>query len=91
MRVRLDIDTIPDSLYESLLNEFRKQHGDANYTEWELTTRELINRELERLQYCLEQETKQFNHHNDKMQQHQAEMDKIELAISALKIDLDEE
>ena len=36
-KVRLDIDTIPDTLYYALLNEFKKQGGNGEYGEWNIT------------------------------------------------------
>ena len=36
-QVRLDIDLIPEDLYRLLLEEFRRQFGEADYSEWEIT------------------------------------------------------
>ena len=38
MKVRLDVDLIPDSLYVALLNEFERQHALLGaYVDWEIT------------------------------------------------------
>lgn len=35
-RVRLDIDLIPEPLYQMLIEEFKRQHGNAYYESWDL-------------------------------------------------------
>ena len=37
MKNRLDIDLIPESLYQDILNEFKQQFGEGIYDEWEIT------------------------------------------------------
>ena len=35
--VILDIDELPNNLYEMLLKEFRFQHGNGTFTNWKIT------------------------------------------------------
>lgn len=35
--VALDIDLIPESLYDALLAEFIRQHGEACFVDWCIT------------------------------------------------------
>jgi len=38
LRVKLNIDSIPDELYDALLEEFRNQFGDSvRFDDWEIS------------------------------------------------------
>jgi len=37
--VRLDIDDIPPELYDMLLDEFKRQHGEGDYIAWKVIAR----------------------------------------------------
>jgi len=40
-RLRLDIEDIPEDLYQLLLREFINQFGEVTYTEWEISAEKL--------------------------------------------------
>jgi len=44
-RLRLDIDDISEELYQLLLVEFKKQFGEAYFTEWEISAEKVKDEE----------------------------------------------
>ena len=36
-KVRLNIDDIPENLYKALYKEFKRQHGNKYFDEWNIT------------------------------------------------------
>ena len=36
-KVRLDVDLIPEMLYEDLLTAFKQEYGEGCYNEWTIT------------------------------------------------------
>lgn len=41
MIVELDIDNIPDDLYELILAELKRQHGEGYYDQWSIKAKKL--------------------------------------------------
>jgi hypothetical protein len=44
-RIYIDVNEIPDELYEMLLNEFKRQGGNGSYYEWSLSAVKEVDEE----------------------------------------------